>query len=304
MRVLRTTSLRVAALLPLVALAACSGGSLEPHGPIASAERTLMLDSMIIMLAIIGPTIIATLAFGWWYRASNGKARFRPEFVHSGKIELLTWSAPLLTIMLLGGVTWVSSHELDPAKPLVSKNPTLDVEVVSLDWKWLFIYPKQHVASINRLVIPADTPIHFSMTSASVMNTFFVPQLGSSLYTMSGMATSLYLQADKPGTYPGLSGHYSGDGFSDMHFDVVAQTPDQFDASIAAIRAKGPTLDSRSYDDLLWQSTPPNPFTYRDVEPDLFHKIVSLALPSGYGPTKGQPGAPMQGAATPAPTKM
>ena len=294
----------MAASLPLAALAGCGGGAIEPHGTIARQEGVLLIDSMIIMLAIIGPTIVATLAFGWWYRASNGKARFRPEFVHSGKIELLTWSAPLLTIMLLGGVTWVSSHELDPAKPLVSKNPTLDVQVVSLDWKWLFIYPKQGVASVNKLYIPVDTPVHFSMTSASVMNTFFVPQLGSSVYTMSGMATQLYLQADKAGTYPGLSGHYSGDGFSDMHFDVVAQPADQFAASIEAIRAKGPTLDSRSYDDLLWQSTPPSPFTYREVEPELFHKIVSQNLPVGYGPTKGQPGAPLQGAATPAPTKM
>lgn len=288
----------------MAALTACSGGALDPKGPVANQEGVLLVDSMVIMLAIVGPTIAATLAFAWWYRASNGKAKFRPEFVHSGKIELLTWSAPLLTIMLLGGVTWVSSHELDPAKPLVSKNPTLDVQVVSLDWKWLFIYPKQRVASINRLVIPADTPVHFTMTSASVMNTFFVPQLGSSLYTMSGMASSLYLQADKPGTFHGLSGHYSGDGFADMHFDVVAQTQADFDASIAAIRAKGPTLDSRSYENLLWQSTPPNPFTYRDVEPDLFQKIVSQVLPPGYGPTKGQPGAQMQGAATPAPTKL
>ena len=288
----------------MAALTACSGGALDPKGPVANQEGVLLVDSMVIMLAIVGPTIAATLAFAWWYRASNGKAKFRPEFVHSGKIELLTWSAPLLTIMLLGGVTWVSSHELDPAKPLVSRNPTLDVQVVSLDWKWLFIYPKQRVASINRLVIPADTPVHFTMTSASVMNTFFVPQLGSSLYTMSGMASSLYLQADKPGTFHGLSGHYSGDGFADMHFDVVAQTQADFDASIAAIRAKGPTLDSRSYENLLWQSTPPNPFTYRDVEPDLFQKIVSQVLPPGYGPTKGQPGAQMQGAATPAPTKL
>lgn len=288
----------------MAALTACSGGALDPKGPVANQEGVLLVNSMVIMLAIVGPTIAATLAFAWWYRASNGKAKFRPEFVHSGKIELLTWSAPLLTIMLLGGVTWVSSHELDPAKPLVSRNPTLDVQVVSLDWKWLFIYPKQRVASINRLVIPADTPVHFTMTSASVMNTFFVPQLGSSLYTMSGMASSLYLQADKPGTFHGLSGHYSGDGFADMHFDVVAQTQADFDASIAAIRAKGPTLDSRSYENLLWQSTPPNPFTYRDVEPDLFQKIVSQVLPPGYGPTKGQPGAQMQGAATPAPTKL
>ncbi len=143
-----------------------------------------------------------------------------PDWAYSGQLEMIVWAIPALTIMLLGGVAWIGSHELDPAVPLPSKHAPVTIQVVSLDWKWLFIYPDQQVASVNRLVIPAGVPIHFYLTSASVMNAFFVPQLGSMIYTMNGMTNQLYLSADKPGTYDGLSSHYSGDGFSDMHFDV------------------------------------------------------------------------------------
>ena len=189
-----------------------------------------MIDSLAIMLAIVVPTIAATFAVAWWFRASNMRARYLPDWVFSGRIELVVWSIPLLTIMLLGGVAWIGSHDLDPAKPLPSNTPPLEVQVVSLDWKWLFIYPGQRVASVNQLVVPAGVPIHFSLTSASVMNVFFVPQLGSMIYTMNGMTTQLNLRADAPGTFLGLSSHYSGDGFSDMHFDVQAVPAEQFAA--------------------------------------------------------------------------
>src|SRR6185312_4965079 len=145
---------------------------LDPQGPIGASELTILIDSLAIMLAIGIPTIVATLGFAWWYRASNARARYRPDFVHSGQLELLVWSIPLMTIMLLGGVAWLSSHELDPAKPLASGQQPLTIQVVSLDWKWLFIYPEQHIASVNRLVMPAGVPMHFSLTSASVMNVF------------------------------------------------------------------------------------------------------------------------------------
>ena len=170
------------------------------------------------MLAIVVPTIAATFAFAWWFRASNTRATYLPDWEYSGRIELIVWAIPLLVIMLLGGVAWIGSHDLDPAKPLASNTPPLEVQVVSLDWKWLFIYPDQHIASVNQLVVPAGTPIHFSLTSASVMNAFFVPQLGSMIYTMNGMTTQLYLQADAPGTFLGLSSHFSGDGFSGHAF--------------------------------------------------------------------------------------
>ena len=198
----------------------------------------ILIDSLAIMLAIVVPTIVATLAFAWWFRASNTRARYLPDWDYSGRIELIVWSIPLLVIMLLGGVAWIGSHDLDPAKPLASNTPPLEVQVVSLDWKWLFIYPDQGVASVNQLVVPVGVPLHFSLTSASVMNAFFIPQLGSMIYTMNGMTTQLNLQADAPGTFRGLSSHFSGDGFSDMHFEVLAVPAERFNAWIEATRSR------------------------------------------------------------------
>ena len=203
---------------------------LDPRGPIGQADKTILIDSLAIMLAIVVPTIVATFAFAWWYRASNQKARHLPDWSFSGRLELVVWAIPVMVIILLGGVTWIGSHELDPAKPIDSKTPALEIQVVSLDWKWLFIYPKQQVATLNQLVVPAGVPLHFSLTSASVMNAFFIPQLGSMIYTMNGMTTELWLHADAPGTFRGLSAHYSGEGFSDMHFDVRAVPAAEFAA--------------------------------------------------------------------------
>jgi len=198
----------------------------------------------------------------------------------------VTWGIPLLTITLLGGVAWVGSHELDPARPLPSKPgaAALDVQVVSLDWKWLFIYPGQGVASLNELAVPVGVPIHFQITSASVMNTFFVPQLGSMIYAMNGMASQLYLQADQPGTYRGLSGHLSGDGFSDMHFEVRALDAAGFAAWVEAARKGGAPLDAARYAELTKQSIKDPPGTFGSVEPELFRKVVSQELAPGPGP--------------------
>jgi cytochrome o ubiquinol oxidase subunit 2 len=276
---------RLTALLAPILLAACQPAVLDPQGAVGAAEKTILLDSLAIMLAIVVPTILAMLAFAWWYRSTNTRAQHLPDWEYSGQLELIVWAIPLLTIMLLGGVAWVGSHDLDPAKPLPSKSPALNVQVVSLDWKWLFIYPDQGVASVNRLVIPAGQPVHFSLTSASVMNAFFIPRLGSMIYTMNGMATQLNLSADKPGTYRGLSSHYSGDGFSDMHFDVQAVPPNDFAGWIASTRAAGPSLTPETYAALAKQSIAVAPFTYHSIEPDLFDNIVKQALPPGPGPT-------------------
>src|SRR5271156_5677786 len=202
MRTFRVNFLQGVLLLGAAALlGGCNALVLDPRGPIGIADKAILIDSLAIMLAIVLPTIAATLAFAWWFRASNTKATYRPGFVYSGRIELIVWAIPLLVIMLLGGVTWIGSHDLDPAKPLASDTPALEIQAVSLDWKWLFIYPNQRIASVNQLVVPAGVPIHFSLTSASVMNAFFIPQLGSMIYTMNGMMTQLYLQADVPGTF-------------------------------------------------------------------------------------------------------
>ena len=270
-------------------LAGCGRAQLQPAGPISAAERTILLNSVVIMLAIVIPTIVLTVGVAWWYRSSNTRARRQPDFVYSGRVELLVWSIPTLVIIFLGGIAWISSHDLDPAQPLPSKAPAVDIQVVSLDWKWLFIYPKLGIASVNRLVVPAGVPLHLMVTSASVWNVFWVPQLGSMLYCMNGMAGNLYLQADHPGVYRGESAMISGDGFADMHFDTDAMPQGRFDAWVASTRGAGPTLDSQAYRALLRQSIEA-PHTYRSVRPGLFADIVMQRLPPGDGPRGGVPG--------------
>jgi cytochrome o ubiquinol oxidase subunit II len=274
-------------MVPFV-LMACHAAVLDPQGVVGIAERTILLDSLAIMLAIVVPTIAAILGFAWWFRADNTRATYRPAFVYSGRIELIVWAIPMLVITLLGGVAWIGSHTLDPGEKLPANTAPLEVQVVSLDWKWLFIYPTQGVASVNRLVVPVGVPIHFSLTSASVLNAFFIPQLGSMIYTMNGMTTQLNLRADAPGTFRGLSSHYSGAGFSDMHFDVQAVPAERFAAWIETTRNAGPALDPVSYAALARQTMNATPFTFRAADPGLFQQIVAQKLPPGPGP--GQPG--------------
>jgi cytochrome o ubiquinol oxidase subunit 2 len=274
-----------------IVLTACQPAVLDPKGVVGMANKTILIDSLAIMLAIVVPTIVATFAFAWWFRASNTRATYLPDWEYSGRVELIVWAIPLLVISLLGGVAWIGSHDLDPAKPLASSTPPLEIQAVALDWKWLFIYPDQRVATVNQLVVPAGTPVHFSLTSSSVMNAFFVPQLGSMIYTMSGMTTQLNLRADEPGTFRGLSSHYSGDGFSDMHFDVQAVPAERFAAWIDATRGTGPSLDANSYAALARQSVNTAPFTFRTADAGLFKKIVTQQLPPGPGPQTGHPNA-------------
>jgi cytochrome o ubiquinol oxidase subunit II len=277
----------------LVLLGGCGDASvLAPAGPVGSANRTILLNSLAIMLAIVIPTIIATIGFAWWFRAGNDKAEYRPDFVYSGRVEMIVWSIPILVILFLSGVIWVGSHQLDPRKPLASNVPPLEVEVVALDWKWLFIYPNQGVASVNQLMIPAGVPVHFRLTSASVMNAFFVPRLGSMIYAMNGMRTELNLQADKPGTYYGQSAHFSGDGFPDMNFQAYAVPAAQFNAWVAGTRGRGPALDARGYTLLAQQSQGVKPYNYGAVAPGLFDAIVSQKLKPGPGPSTGRDNKP------------
>ena len=266
-----------------LALGGCYPAVLNPEGPVAAGEKLILLDSVAIMLAIVVPTIVATLGFAWWFRASNAKARHLPDWAFSGRIELVVWSIPVLVIMFLGGLAWIASHDLDPARPVPGQGKPLEVQVVSLDWKWLFIYPDQKIASIDELVAPVGAPVHLSLTSAGVMNSFFVPQLGSMIYTMNGMVTQLYLRADRPGAYYGLSSMYSGDGFSDMHFEARAVTPAAFAAWAQGAAASGPVLDAAAYAALSRPGVAPSA-TYRLADPTLFADIVSRKLAPGPGP--------------------
>ena len=280
-------------------LSACATGILEPQGPIGAAEKSILIDSVAIMLAIVVPTIVAIFGFAWWFRASNARAHHLPDWAYSGRIELVVWAIPALVVMLLGGVAWIGSHDLDPAKPIASSHPPLEIQVVSLDWKWLFLYPDQKIATVNALTVPVGVPVHFSLTSASVMNAFFIPQLGSMIYTMNGMTTRLNLQADTAGVLRGLSSHFSGDGFSDMNFEVHAVPAKDFADWVQAASKTSATLDARSYAELAKQTVKVAPADYRLDDPDLFQSIATQKIAAGPGPQDEQPtsAAPRSGGA-------
>jgi cytochrome o ubiquinol oxidase subunit 2 len=271
----RIILVRGAALMLASLLSACSGGVLDSHGPIGTAERTILLDAAAIMLSVAIPVLCSILAFAWWFRAGNAKARRLPDWSYSGRLEFIVWSIPALVILFLGGIAWIGSHDLEPSAPIRSKAQPIDVEVVSLDWKWLFIYPTEGIASLNRLVVPAGAPLRFRLTSAGVMNSFFVPQLVSQIYTMAGMTTQLNLQADSAGTYHGLSAQFSGDGFSDMLFEVVALPPAAFARWVTETRAQTGFLDAAAYADLARQSHRDTPRTFASVKSGLFEAIVA-----------------------------
>ncbi len=237
-----------------------------------------MINATAIMLVVVVPVILATLGFAWWYRASNARANRRSSEAYEGRIEFVVWSIPVLVVILLGGVTWIGSYQLDPRAPIAADVKPLQVEVVALDWKWLFIYPDQDIATVNQLVIPARTPVSFRLTSATVMNSFFVPQLGSQIYAMGGMTTRLNLLADKPGEYPGISANFSGDGFSDMRFTVKAVPAGTFDSWVASTRSTGSMLDDVGYAQLAKPSHAVLPVTYRSVEPQLFDHILDQTV--------------------------
>ena len=276
---LRPGSGGVLVLLSLPLAGCAAEGVLTPAGPVGVAEKTILLNSLAIMLAVVIPTIGATLFAAWWFRKGNARAEHRPNWTFSGQLELVVWAIPAMVVLLLSSIAWISSHQLDPPRPLASGTPPVDVEVVSLDWKWLFIYPAQGVATVNRLVIPAGTPVRFRLTSASVMNSFFVPRLGSQIYTMAGMTTRLNLQADAPGRFPGLSAHYSGEGFSDMRFEVEALPPAAWSAWAAGARGRGDALDARAYQALAQRGVVKAPLAYGAVDPGLFDAVVKLSAP-------------------------
>ena len=268
---LRAISLAGAATL----LASCSEGVLDPRGPIGKAERVILYDATAIMLAVIVPVIVLTLAFAWWFRAKNRHAQYLPDWEYSGRIEMIIWSIPDLVILFLGGIAWTGSHDLDPPAPLSKSAPPLDIEVVSLDWRWLFIYPREGIASLNRLVVPAGVPLRFRLTSTTVMNSFFVPQLGSQIYTMPNMVTRLNLQADQPGTFEGLSAQFSGDGFSDMRFDLVSTEAQAFEAWVNTTKTQGGILDAGTFRELVKPAKADGAQTYAQVSEGLFDRISS-----------------------------
>jgi cytochrome o ubiquinol oxidase subunit 2 len=254
---------------------------MDPEGPVSSAERLILFNATGIMLVVVVPVILMTLGFAWWYRASNARAAYRPDWAYSGQIELVVWAIPAMVVILLAGVAWIGSHQLDPRAPLASQVKPLRIQAVSLDWKWLFIYPEGQVATVNELVVPIGTPLEFMLTSATVMNAFFVPQLGSQIYTMPGMTTHLNLQADRAGDYPGLSSHFSGDGFSGMRFTLHAVSPAAFASWLTQTRGHLPALSTDAYSHLAQKSSDVTPQTFGSVDPELYDHILKAAAPTG-----------------------
>ncbi|HMH30641.1 MAG TPA: ubiquinol oxidase subunit II [Steroidobacteraceae bacterium] len=268
-------------------LASCNEGVLDPHGSVGKAERVILFDSTAIMLAVVIPVIVLTLVFAWWFRARNKRARYRPDWEYSGRIEMIIWCIPALIILFLGGIAWTGSHDLDPPAPLADRTAPLDIEVISLDWRWLFIYPHEGIASLNRLVVPAGVPLRFRLTSTTVMNSFFVPQLGSQIYTMPNMVTRLNLEADQPGTFEGLSAQFSGDGFSDMRFDLVSTEPEAFKSWVSATKSQGGVLDAGAFEQLVKPAKADGVQTYSQVSEDLFDMISSGHM-AAVSPQRGQ----------------
>ena len=264
----------------VLALSGCSGGVLDPKGQIGIDEKNLIIIATVLMLLVVIPVIVMTLYFAWKYRDTQTHEIYAPKWAHSTKIEAFVWAIPILIVIVLGVITWESTHSLDPYKPIEGKGKHLTVEVVSLNWKWLFIYPDQGIATVNELVFPANVPVEYKITSESTMNSFFIPQLGSQIYSMAGMETKLHLIANEPGTFKGFSANYSGAGFSGMKFNAIA-TPTQgdFDKWVSDVKAKGNKLTKANYYELA-KASENNPVTYYgDVDEGLFHTIIMKYMP-------------------------
>ncbi|GGC48778.1 ubiquinol oxidase subunit II [Chelatococcus reniformis] len=282
---------RIAALLPLISiLGGCNFVVLKPSGDIASQQGDLILVSTLLMLIIIVPVMALTILFAWRYRHSNTAATYDPDWHHSTRLELVIWSAPLAIIICLGAVTWMATHLLDPyrpldridaSRPIVPDAQPIEVNVVALDWKWLFIYPQLGIATVNELAAPIDRPINFRITSSAVMNSFYVPALAGQIYAMPGMETKLHAVINTPGTYRGFSANYSGAGFSGMRFAFHGMARADFDKWVATVRASGGELDRQGYLALERPSENEPVRHYARVDAHLFGAILNMCVEPG-----------------------
>ncbi|MDH6153239.1 MULTISPECIES: ubiquinol oxidase subunit II [Paraburkholderia] len=274
-RTLRRPARFISASLMLL-LSGCSNlDILNPKGSVGLAERDLIATSVWAMLIVVVPVILMTLFFAWRYRASNRNADYQPGWTHSTAVEVVVWTIPTLIILFLAVLTWRTTHELDPYRPLESQVKPINVEVVALDWKWLFIYPDLGIASVNQLAIPVGTPVNFRITSDTVMNSFFIPQLGGQIYAMAGMQTRLHLIADHAGDYAGTAANFSGKGFSDMKFRTLASSPEDFNAWVAKVRASSDRLDMDRYHAVSEPSEKDPVRYFSTVDPKLFNNIIA-----------------------------
>ncbi|WP_409420679.1 ubiquinol oxidase subunit II [Pseudaeromonas sp. ZJS20] len=267
-------------LLPSLAvlLSGCDMALMDPKGAVGLEQRSLILTATGLMLIVVIPVFIMTVWFAWRYRAANKQATYAPKWAHSNKIELVVWLVPCIIILILGTITWRTSHSLDPHKPLASDKPALQIDVVALDWKWLFIYPAQGIATVNEIAIPVDVPVHFRITSATVMNSFFIPRLGSQVYAMAGMNNDLYLVANEAGTYKGIAANYSGHGFSGMKFATHAVSDADFAAWVDKVKQAPGHLDSTQYAELVKPSQNVPVTYFSSAKPGLYEEIIQTFM--------------------------
>lgn len=283
--------LRPFLLLPLMALmSGCEAVVLSPAGDIAAQQRDLLVWSVVLMLIIIIPVMALTVFFAWKYRESNKEARYEPDWDHSTHLELVIWAAPLLIIICLGAITWSGTHLLDPYRSLdrINKGQAiaegvepLQVNVVAMDWKWLFIYPEYGIATVNELAAPVDRPIRFHITSTGVMNSFYIPALAGQIYAMPGMETKMNAVINRPGKYVGFSANYSGDGFSDMRFAFHGLDQAGFDQWVAGVRADSKSLDRETYLELEKPSEKVPVLHYASVDEGLFDAVLNMCVEPG-----------------------
>ena len=256
-------------------LSGCNMALLDPKGAIGMEQKSLIMTATWLMLIVVVPVIIMTFLFAWKYRASNKNATYSPNWSHSNKIEFVVWTIPCIIILILGTLTWTSTQALDPRNPLPSENKPLVIEAISLDWKWLFIYPEQGIATVNEIAFPANVPLQFKVTSGSVMNSFFIPQLGSQIYAMAGMQNQVHLIANEEGVYKGMSANYSGKGFSGMKFTATATSADKFDEWVMKVKQSAKGLQMADYEQLA-KPTENNAVEYfSSVKSDLYQDIIN-----------------------------
>ncbi|KPH00577.1 ubiquinol oxidase subunit II [Pseudomonas sp. RIT-PI-q] len=268
---------RLLGLLPLLGtllLSGCNMTLLNPTGQVGLEQRNLIITATLLMLLVVVPVIVMTFLFAWKYRASNTSATYTPKWNHSTKIEIAVWTVPILIIIALGYITYKSTHELDPYRPLESDVKPITIEVVALDWKWVFIYPEQGIATVNKIVFPTNTPVNFKVTSDSVMNSFFIPGLGGQIYAMAGMQTKLHLIANRDAEMEGISANYSGAGFTGMKFKAISTSQENFDAWVSEVKKAPKQLEQAEYAALSKPSQNNPVELYSSVTPNLFQIIV------------------------------
>lgn len=274
MRLILVTALAGFVLFLGVYINSNNMGVFNPKGMIALAEMNLIIKTTLLMLIVVIPVFILLAFFAWRYRATNTKAKYTPDW-HSNKIlEIIWWTIPIIIISIIAVITWISSHELDPYKPIASNVPPITIQVVALDWKWLFIYPEQNIATVNFVQFPVGTPVNFKITGDAPMNSFWIPQLAGQIYAMAGMDTKLHLIANEAGEYKGVSANYSGFGFSGMKFITKVTSQEEFNKWVQTARQSPVALSQVEYSNLA-QKSRNNPVAYySSVEEGLYGKII------------------------------